>query len=370
MRGEDQRPEQMFSYVGLETRIPADHPLRAIRTLVDEALAGLSKDFSRIYSDNGRPSIPPERLLRALLLQAFYTVRSERQLMEQLNYNLLFRWFVGLSIDDRVWDATVFGKNRDRLLGGDIAAKFFAQVLNLPEVRKLLSSEHFSVDGTLIEAWASMKSFVPKDGGDPPAGKDDDQGRGRNAERYFHGEKRKNDTHESTTDPDARLFRKGDGEEAKLCHMGHLMIENRNGLVVDARVTEANGRAERETALDMIADNARPGSTVGADKGYDTADFVAGCRERGCTPHVSQNTTNRRSAIDGRTTRHPGYRASSIKRKRIEEPFGWIKTVGGMRKTRHRGRPLVDWFFVLTAAAYNLVRLPKLMTATGVVCLE
>jgi transposase len=364
MRGEDQRSEGFFSYVRLDTRIPADHPLRAIRSLADEALSGLSRDFDRLYARDGRPSIPPERLLRALLLQAFYTVRSERQLMEQLNYNLLFRWFVGLSADDPVWAATVFCKNRDRLLDGDIAAKFFASVLQLPQVRKLLSSEHFSVDGTLIEAWASMKSFVPKDAGDPPSGKSHGSG-GRNAERNFHGEKRKNDTHFSTTDPDARLFRKGAGKEAKLCHMGHLMTENRNGLIVDARLTEANGTAERSTALDMIEDNARPGSTVGGDKNYDTADFVAGCRQRGCTPHVSQNNTNRRSAIDARTTRHPGYRISTIKRKRIEEPFGWMKTVGGLRKTRHRGRGLVEWFFVLTAVAYNLIRIPKLMAATG-----
>jgi transposase len=329
---------------------------------VDQALSELSRAFDKLYAREGRPSIPPERLLRALLLQAFYTVRSERQLMEQLDYNLLFRWFVGLSADDPVWDATVFCKNRDRLLDGDIAAKFMTSVLNLPQVRKLLSSEHFSVDGTLIEAWASMKSFVPKDGGgNPPAGK----GGGRNAERDFHGEKRKNDTHSSTTDPDARLFRKGAGKEAKLCHMGHLLMENRNGLIVDARLTEANGTAERATALDMIEDNVRPGSTVGGDKNYDTADFVAGCRERGCTPHVSQNDTNRRSAIDARTTRHPGYRLSTIKRKRIEEPFGWIKTVGGLRKTRHRGRDLVEWFFVLSGTAYNLVRIPKILAATG-----
>ncbi|MGP8122450.1 MAG: IS5 family transposase [Xanthobacteraceae bacterium] len=364
MRGEDQRSDELFSYVRLDTRIPADHPLRAIRTLTDEALAGLSRDFNKLYARDGRPSIPPERLLRALLLQAFYTVRSERQLMEQLDYNLLFRWFVGLSADDPVWDPTVFCKNRDRLLDGDIAAKFFAGVLNLPQVRKLLSSEHFSVDGTLIEAWASMKSFVPKDGGDPPSRKGHGSG-GRNAERNFHGEKRKNDTHFSTTDPDARLFRKGAGKEAKLCHMGHLMMENRNGLLVDARLTEANGTAERSIALDMIKDNARPGSTVGGDKNYDTADFVAGCRRRGCTPHVSQNNANRRSAIDARTTRHPGYRISTIKRKRIEEPFGWMKTVGGLRKTRHRGRGLVEWFFVLTAVAYNLIRIPKLLAATG-----
>jgi transposase len=363
MRGEDMHAEHLFSYVRLETRIPTDHPLRAIRELVDAALKDLSRSFDRLYSREGRPSIPPERLLRALLLQAFYTVRSERQLMEQLDYNLLFRWFVGLSADDSVWDATVFCKNRDRLLDGDIAAKFFTSVLNLPQVSKLLSSEHFSVDGTLIEAWASMKSFVPKDDdGKPPA---DKGGGGRNAERNFHGQKRKNDTHSSTTDPDARLFRKGAGKEAKLCHMGHLMTENRNGLIVDARLTEANGTAERTTALDMIEDNANPGSTVGGDKNYDTADFVAGCRERGCTPHVSQNNTNRRSAIDARTTRHPGYRISTIKRKRIEEPFGWMKTVGGLRKTRHRRRGLVEWFFVLTAAAYNLVRIPKILAATG-----
>jgi len=362
MRGADERSEGIFSYVRLEQRVPADHPLRAIRDLVDAALKDLSREFGRLYSRDGRPSIPPERLLRALLLQAFYTVRSERQLMEQLDYNLLFRWFVGLSMDDTVWNPTVFCKNRDRLLDGDIAAKFFVAVLNLPQVRGLLSNEHFSVDGTLIEAWASMKSFVPKDRDDPPAGKG---GSSRNAERDFHGEKRKNATHSSTTDPDARLFRKGAGKEAKLCHMGHLMTENRNGLIVDARLTEANGTAERTTALDMIEDNARPGSTVGGDKNYDTADFVAGCRERGCTPHVSQNDTNRRSAIDARTTRHPGYRISTIKRKLIEEPFGWIKTVGGLRKTRHRGRGLVEWFFVFTAAACNLVRIPKLLAATG-----
>jgi transposase len=353
MRGEDHRAECFFSYLQMEQRIAADHPLRAIRELADTALNGLSRDFNKLYAPDGRPSIPPERLLRALLLQVFYTVRSERQLMEQLDYNLLFRWFVGLSIDDPVWDATVFCKNRDRLLDGDIAAKFFAAVLNLPQVRKLLSAEHFSVDGTLIEAWASMKSFVPKDGG------------GRSAERDFHGEKRKNDTHSSTTDPDARLFRKGAGKEAKLCHMGHVMTENRHNLIIDVCVTEATGSAERATGLDMIEDNARPGSTVGADKNYDTAEFVAGCRERGCTPHVSQNNTNRRSAIDARTTRHPGYRISTIKRKRIEECFGWMKTIGGLRKTRHCGRKLVEWFFVLTAAAYNLIRIPKILAATG-----
>jgi transposase len=365
MRGEDQRAASFFSYVSLEQRIPADHPLRPIRELVDEALRSLSPAFNKLYARDGRPSIPPERLLRALLLQAFYTVRSERLLMQQLDYNLLFRWFVGMSADDPVWDATVFCKNRDRLLDGDIAAKFMNSVLNLPRVRNLLSSDHFSVDGTLIEAWASMKSFVPKDeNGKPPADRGSDCAAGRNAERDFHGEKRSNETHASTTDPDARLFRKGAGKEAKLCHMGHLMTENRHNIIVDARLTEANGAAERTTALDMIDDNAHPGSTVGADKNYDTAEFVAGCRERRCVPHVAQNNTNRRSAIDGRTTRHRGYAVSQKKRKRIEEPFGWMKMIGTMRKTRHRGRALVEWFFVLTATAYNLTRIPKILAAT------
>src|SRR5262245_32280216 len=278
MRGRDEKPTQVFSYIDLERRIPLDHPLRLIRALVDKVLAGPSQTFTKLYARDGRPGIPPERLLRALLLQAFYSVRSERLLMEQLDYNLLFRWFVGLSADDPVWDATVFCKNRDRLLGGDVAAKFLTGVLNLPEVRKLLSSEHFSVDGTLIEAWASMKSFVPKDGSnEPPNG-------GRNAARDFHGEKRTNETHASTTDPDARLFRKGAGKEAKLCHMGHIMMENCHGLIADARLTEANGAAEREAALDMIKDNASQGSTIGADKNYDTTDFVAGCRQQGCVP--------------------------------------------------------------------------------------
>ncbi|MFZ0694667.1 MAG: IS5 family transposase [Alphaproteobacteria bacterium] len=360
MRGEDERREELFSYVSLEKRIPADHPLRAIRTLVDEALGKLSRTFDRLYARDGRPSIPPERLLRALLLQAFYTVRSERQLMEQLDYNLLFRWFVGLSADEPVRDATVFCKNRDRLLEGEIAAKFLASVLNLPPVRQLLSSEHFSVDGTLIEAWASLKSFVPKDAAPPGS-----RGTGRNAERDFHGEKRSNETHTSTTDPEARLFRKGQGKEAKRCYLGHIMTENRHSLIVDARPARANGTAARATGLDVIEDNAGPRSTVGGDKNYDTADFVAGCRKRGCVLHVAQNNAFRRSAIDERTTRHPGYAVGQVQRKRIEEPFGWMKTIGGLRKTRHRGRLLVEWFFVLTAAAYNLIGIPKILAATG-----
>ena len=369
MRGEDRSADDLFSYVRLEERVPADHPLRAIRIVADAALQELSPAFDELYARDGRPSIPPEWLLRALLLQALYTIRSERQLMEQLNFNLLFRWFVGLSIDDPVWDATVFCKNRDRLLAGDIARKFLAGIVNLPQVRGLLSSEHFSVDGTLIEAWASMKSFVAKPdagGREPPPSASGPTGGGRNRERDFHGEKRSNQTHASTSDPDARLFRKGQGKEAKLCHMGHLLTENRNGLIVDACLTEANGTAERSAALAMIeTTTGSSGSTVGADKNYDTAKFVAGCRQAGCTPHVAQNNTNRRSAIDRRTTRHPGYLISQIKRKRIEECFGWMKTVAPLRKTRHRGRRLVEWFFVLTAAAYNLVRIPKLLAAAA-----
>jgi transposase len=363
MRGDDVRTAGLFSYVSCEARVPKDHPLRPIQMIVDQALAVLSPAFDQLYADNGRPSIPPEKLLRALLLQAFYSVRSERQLMEQLDDNLLFRWFVGLAMDAPIWDTTVFTKNRDRFLEGEIAARFFQAVLGQPEVRALLSDEHFSVDGTLIEAWASMKSFKPKDeaGGGPAAG---DAGGGRNAERAFHGEKRTNETHASTTDPDARLYRKGRGKEAKLCHMGHLLMENRNGLIVDAMLTEASGTAERDAAEAMLG--RQPGrhrATLGADKAYDAAGFVSGLRAQNVTPHVARNTTGRRSAIDARTTRHPGYAASQRVRKRIEESFGWIKTVGGLRKTRHRGTARVGWLFMLTAAACNLVRLPKLLAA-------
>jgi transposase len=358
MRGGDVRTEALFSYLSCEARVPRDHPLRPIRTLVDQALDVLSPVFDQLYARIGRPSIPPEKLLRALLLQALYSVRSERQLMEQLDYNLLFRWFVGLAMDAPIWDPTVFTKNRERLLAGDVAAQFFQAVLSQPQVKALLSAEHFSVDGTLIEAWASMKSFKPKDDGPPPAGG------GRNRERDFRGEKRTNETHASTTDPDARLLRKGRGKEAKLCHMGHLLMENRNGLIVDALVTEACGTAERDAALAMLGrQRGRHRATVGADKAYDTAEFVADLRALNVTPHVARNTANRRSALDGRTTRHPGYAVSQRLRKRIEESFGWIKTVGGLRKTRHRGSARVGWLFTLTAAACNLVRLPKLLAA-------
>ena len=299
-------------------------------------------------------------LLRALLLQAFFTVRSERQLMEQLTYNMMFRWFVGLSMDAPVWDVTVFTKNRDRLLEGDIARGFLQALLADPRVKPLLSDDHFSVDGTLIEAWASIKSFRPKDGsGEPPAD-------GRNGERDFHGEKRTNETHASTTDPDARLYKKAQGQAAKLCHMGHVVMENRSGLVVDASITLATGTAEREAAEAMIGEMpAGHRITVGADKAYDTADFVAGMRRLDATPHVTQNTKRRRSAIDGRTTRHAGYKASQRIRKRIEEVFGWMKTVGGQRKTRYRGTSRVNWLFTLSAAAYNLIRMPRLLGAAA-----
>jgi transposase len=360
MRGWDERNDVLFSYVNCEGRVPKDHPLRAIQKIVDAALAVLSGEFEKLYARFGRPSTAPEKLLRALLLQAFYSVRSERQLMEQLTYNLLFRWFVGLSMDAAVWDVTVFTKNRERLIEGDIARQFMAAVLNQEAVKELLSDDHFSVDGTLIEAWASMKSFRPKDGsGEPPSP-------GRNGERDFHGEKRRNETHASTTDPDARLYRKGPGQPAKLVYLGHVLMENRHALVVDTRLSLATGTAEREAALEMVADH--PGKhriTLGADKAYDVAEFVADLRHFNVTPHVAQNTTNRRSAIDRRTTRHPGYARSGQVRKRIEEVFGWSKAAAGFRKTRHRGLARVGWMFTLTATAYNLVRLPKLMEAAA-----
>jgi len=357
MRGTDQRNDTLFSYIRPDSRVPTNHPLRAIRRITDIALASLSDRFDAMYSEIGRPSIPPEKLLRALLLQAFYSIRSERQLMEQMDYNLLFRWFVGLSVDEPVWVPTVFSKNRERMLEGDIAAAFMDAVLNQDEVKALLSTEHFSVDGTLIQAWASMKSFRRKDGKDEPPGP------GRNGTRDFHKEKRSNETHTSTTDPDARLARKGAGKEAKLSFTGHLLMENRNGLVVDTRLTPATGTAEREAAIAML--NEVPGGhriTVGADKAYDTADFVAEMRAMKVTPHVARNiNAHRGSNIDARTTRHAGYEISQMIRKRIEEANGWIKVVGGMARTLHRGVDRVGWMFQLRATAYDLVRLPKLL---------
>jgi transposase len=359
MRGSDERSGELFCYVDLEKRVRLDHPLRAIRVLTDSALEALSSDFAALYSGLGRPSIAPEMLLRAMLLQAFYSVRSERQLMERLEFDLLFRWFVGLGMDDPVWDHSTFSKNRDRLLDGEIAAKFLSAVLAQPRVKRLLSSDHFSVDGTLIEAWASMKSFKPKE--PPDAG--GTRGGGRNTPTDFRGEKRSNQTHRSTTDPDARLYRKGPGMEAKLCFIGHGLMENRSGLIVDARLTRVSGHAERLAALDMIEGFAdRPRAvTLGADKGYDAADFVEELRTINVRPHVARNTSGRRSAIDRRTTRHPGYAASQRIRKRIEEAFGWIKMIAGLRKTKLRGLPKVDWGFTFAVAAYNLMRAPKLI---------
>ena len=357
MRGDGAICGSLFSYIDLEKRIRPDHPLRVIRAVANTALKSLSGEFAKLYSPIGRESIPPERLMRALLLQAFYSIRSERQLVERIDYDLLFRWFVGLGIEDPVWDATSFTKNRDRLLEGDMAAQFLAAVLSQDKVKALLSSDHFSVDGTLLEAWASLKSFRPKDGsGEPP-------GPGRNGERDFHGERRRNDTHASITDPDARLFRKGLGKEARLCLVAHALMENRNGLIVGAVTTSACGHAERAAALALIEPHAMTPQpvTLGADKGYDSADFVMPLQHKAVTPHVAQNTSGRRSAIADRITRHPGYAISQRIRKRLEEAFGWAKTVAGLRKMRHRGLLKVDWQFTLAMAAYDLVRLPKLL---------
>ena len=351
----------MFSYLSPEARVPSDHPLRAIREVTERILAELSRSFSRMYSQMGRPSIPPEKLLRALLLQVLYTVRSERLLMEELDYNLLFRWFVGLNMDEKVWDVTVFTKNRERLLKADVAKKFFQLVVKEALALDLMSDEHFTVDGTLLEACASLKSFRKVGSGEePPA---DDPG---NPTVDFHGEKRSNQTHESRTDVDATLARKGAGKEAKLSYSGHVLMENRNGLVANVEVFQANGTAERDAALVML--EAIPGDhpvTVGADKAYDTKDFVQEARYLKVTPQVAQNNTRRKSAIDGRTTRHPGYAISQTKRKRVEEIFAWMKTVGGMKKLRHRGLHLVGWMFTFAAAAYNLVRIRNLATANA-----
>jgi transposase len=355
MRGSDDQPSAMFSYVSLEERVPADHPLRAIRRITDRALERMSPQFGTLYVKFGRPSIAPEKLLRALLLQALYTIRSERQLIEQIEYNLLFRWFVGLGMDDAVWAPTTFTKNRDRLLDGDIAAAFFDAVLLHADTERLLSDDHFTVDGTLLEAWASQKSFRPRDADPPATG-------GGNPTVNFHGQRRTNATHQSTTDPDARLYKKARGREARLGYLGHVLMEHRSGLIVQAMVTPADGHGERDAAVVMV--ERVPGRhriTVAADKGYDTRELVAGLRAMHVTPHVAQHQTGRRSAIDGRTTRQPGYAISQRKRKLVEQGFGWIKTIGGLRKLRHRGGPLVDWVFTFTAAAYNIVRLRRLL---------
>ena len=363
MRGDDQQQNGMFSYISAEQRVPPDHPLRPLRKMVDEALAELSPRFSRLYAKRGRPSIAPEKLLRALLLQVLYTIRSERQLVEQLDYNLLYRWFVGLNMDDPMWDVTVFTKNRERLLKGNIAQAFFQKVLEQARERSLLSEEHFTVDGTLIEAWAGQKSFQRKAQPRKPPGDG-----GSNPTVNFHGEQRRNDTHRSTTDPEALLYRKSSGSESKLSYLGHVLMENRNGLVVDTRLTRATGTAERDAALEMAA--RIPGGTrrvtLGGDKNYDTRDFVSKLREAAVSPHVAQNQhAHRSSALDARTTRRAGYAISQRKRKRVEEIFGWIKTIAGLRKTRHRGKRRVGWMFTFAAAAYNLVRMRNLAQATA-----
>lgn len=357
MRGSQKQQDSLFSYVPLEKRIPKSHPLRPIRKMVDEALKKMSNKFSELYSYTGRPSIAPEYLLRAALLQIFYSIRSERLLMEQLDYNLLFRWFVGLKMDDPVWNHSVFSKNRDRLLNTEIAALFFASIRDQAAKKKLISDEHFTVDGTLLEAWASMKSFKPKgsDKNNPS-----DTGSGKNPTVNFRGQKRKNDTHQSVTDPEARLYKKAKGQQAKLCYLGHALMENRNGLVVDTRVSLANGTAERKAAIEMVENV--PGKhriTLGADKGYDSTDFVERMRFLNATAHVAQNA--RGSAIDGRTTRHEGYNISLKIRKRVEEIFGWMKTIGCLGKLHHRGQERIQGIFTLAAAAYNLIRIRNLL---------
>jgi transposase len=359
MRGEDLQQSAMFSYLSPEERVPKDHPLRKLRPLVDGALRQMSRRFAAMYARVGRPSIAPEKLLRALLLQILYSLRSERLLMERLDHDLLFRWFVGLNMDDPVWDATVYSKNRERLLSSDVAEEFFQQVRAQAEQLNLLSDEHFTVDGTLIEAWASQKSFQPKAGGDAePAAE------GSNPEVNFRGQQRSNATHRSTTDPEARLYKKAKGHEAKLGYLGPVLMENRHGLVVDTRLTLASGTAERQAAVAMLQKRRRKYRvTLGGDKNYDTRDCVKQLRQQQVTPHVAQNNRNRSSAVDGRTTRHAGYAVSQRKRKRVEEIFGWMKTIGLMRKVRHRGRKLVQWMFTYTAAAYNLMRMGKLVGA-------
>jgi len=359
MRGQDNQQSDMFSYLSPEQRVRSDHPLRAIRAMADLALGNMSSRFDEMYSQTGRPSIPPEKLLRAQLLQMLYSIRSERLLMEEIDYSVLFRWFVGMNMDEPVWDVTVFTKNRDRLLEGNVAREFLCEVVKQAQEKKLTSDEHFTVDGTLVEAWASLRSFRRKGEKNAPT---DDPG---NPSVDFHGEKRSNQTHESTTDPEALLARKGNGKEAKLSYNGNLLVENRNGLIITTELFQANGTAERDAALVML--ERLPGDqrvTVGADKAYDTKDFVEECRNIKATPHVAQNVKRSGgSAIYERTTRHTGYAISQQKRKRIEESFGWLKTIALMRKVRHRGVHKVGWVFTFAAAAYNLVRMRNLLAS-------
>lgn len=355
MRGAEDPQKAMFSYVSLESRVPSKHPLRAVRVLADAALESMNVALAAMYSHTGRPSIPPERLIRALLLQIFYSIRSERLLMEQLDYNLLFRWFVGLEVDDVVWDASTFAKNRDRLVAHDVGKQLLGAVVRQARDKSLVSDEHFSVDGTLIQAWASMKSFQPKDGPKPPSS-------GSNAEVDFRGQKRSNDTHQSTTDPECRLFKKAKGQESRLAYLGHALMENRSGLAIDGCVTQASGTAERDAAMEMIDAVKTDGPiTLGADKGYDAAEFVERLEQARVVPHIAQNNKNRLSAVPNRVALTPAYAVSQLARKRIEEIFGWVKEIGGMAQTKFRGRARVDWRFTMTLAAYNLMRLPKLV---------
>jgi transposase len=362
MRGKPEQQLAMLTSLSTEDLIPADHPIRRIRKVIDEVLVELDGEFEAMYSRIGRPSVPPEQLLKATVLMALYSVRSERAFCERLNYDLLFKWFLDLPIDAKAFDPTTFTKNRDRLLENEIADRFFAAVVRQAKLRRYVSSEHFSVDGTLLEAWASHKSFKPTDGPGPDAGSPG----GRNAEVDFRGQPRSNQTHRSSTDPEALLARKSNNTAARLCYAGHLLMENRNALIVDAELTQADGYAERATALEMLARLPRRARrrTVAADKGYDTKAFVAECRDLGVTPHVAQNMTNRRSAIDGRTTRHPGHRTSQRIRPRIEEPFGWFKTIAGGRKLRYKGRQRNRAWFLLTSATYNLLRITALDAQT------
>ncbi len=359
MRGTPDPQLAMLTTLSTEDLIPADHPIRRIRAVVDVVLAELDGEFAAMYASDGRPSVPPERLLKATVLMAMYSIRSERAFCERLNYDLLFKWFLDLPIDAKAFDPTTFSKNRRRLLEAEIADRFFAAVVAQAKLRRYVSSEHFSVDGTLLEAWASHKSFKPKDGppAPPPAG--------RNTEVSFHGERRSNQTHQSTTDPEARLARKSNATAAKLCFTGHTLMENRNGLLVDAELSECSGYAERDVAVEMLArlPKTTRRRTVGADKGYDTAGFVAAVRDLNVTPHVAQHTNQRRSAIDARTTRHSGHEVSMRIRKRIEEPFGWIKTVGGGRKLRYKGRQRNRAWFLMTAAVYDIIRIVALDAA-------
>lgn len=358
MRGYENQQQQMFSYINLEQRVPQNHPIRKLKKLVNQVLERISWRFDAIYSDTGRPSIPPEQLLRGLMLQIFYTIRSERQLVEHIDANLWYRWFVGLGIDDTVWDATVYSHNRDRLLEHEVAKIFFEEVVQLAKENGLLSEEHFTVDGTLLESVASIKSFKPKDKNHKPP-------KGRNEKVDFHKEKRKNDTHQSTTDPESMLYKKGKGKEAKLSYMGHVLMENRNGLAINTETTQATGTAEREASIEMIEEikPKKKKATLAGDKNYDTAKHVENLRKNKTTPHVAQNDTNRKSAIDGRTIRHKGYEISQKKRKLVEEIFGWAKEIGSIRKLKHKGLKLTDWMFTLNIAGYNLVRMIKLIPA-------